>query len=58
VFNDSWEAVAIHHSGGSLQVNAKGDKRFVNQGILMSAIKSDAGRFWPEQHCDDLATAP
>jgi len=46
VFNDSWEVIAIHHEGGNLQVNAKGDKRFINEGVLMSAIKPDAGDFW------------
>jgi V8-like Glu-specific endopeptidase len=47
VFNDLWQVIAIHHAGGKLQVNAKGDKRFANEGILMSAIKADAGCFWP-----------
>jgi V8-like Glu-specific endopeptidase len=47
VFNDSWEVIAIHHGGGDLQVNAKGKKRFINEGILMSAIRSNAGAFWP-----------
>ena len=48
VFNDLWQVIAIHHAGGQLQVNAKGDKRFVNEGILMSAIKSDVGSLWSE----------
>jgi endonuclease G len=47
VFNDLWQVIAIHHAGGALQVNARGDKRFVNEGILMSAIKADAGSLWP-----------
>lgn len=47
VFNDLWQVIAIHHAGGNLQINAKGDKRFTNEGILMSAIKSDAGSLWP-----------
>jgi V8-like Glu-specific endopeptidase len=47
VFNDLWQVIAIHHAGGELQLNAKGDKRFVNEGVLMSAIRSDAGSFWP-----------
>jgi len=47
VFNDLWQVIAIHHAGGTLQINAKGDKRFVNEGILMSAIKADAGSLWP-----------
>jgi V8-like Glu-specific endopeptidase len=48
VFNDRWQVIAIHHAGGDIQVNAKGDKRFVNEGILMSAIRPDAGNLWPE----------
>jgi V8-like Glu-specific endopeptidase len=48
VFNDLWQVIAIHHAGGELQVNSKGDKRFVNEGVLMSAIKPDAGDLWPE----------
>ena len=48
VFNDLWQVIAIHHAGGDLQVNDKGDRRFVNEGILMSAIRADAGGFWPE----------
>jgi V8-like Glu-specific endopeptidase len=47
VFNDMWQAIAIHHAGGDLQINAKGDKRFINEGVLMSTIKSNAGSFWP-----------
>jgi endonuclease G len=47
VFNDLWQVIAIHHAGGNLQVNDKGDRRFFNEGILMSAIKLDAGGLWP-----------
>ncbi len=42
VFNDLWQVIAIHHAGGTLQVNAQGLKRFINEGILMSAIRADA----------------
>ncbi|GAB4537166.1 MAG: hypothetical protein Kow0063_23520 [Anaerolineae bacterium] len=48
VFNDLWQVIAIHHAGGELRINARGDRRFVNEGVLMSAIKADAGSFWPE----------
>ncbi|HEY72310.1 MAG: hypothetical protein DRJ03_31585 [Chloroflexi bacterium] len=48
VFNDLWQVIAIHHAGGELQTNTKGDKRFINEGILMSAIKADGCRFWPQ----------
>lgn len=48
VFNDLWQVVAIHHAGGDLQADDQGNKRFINEGILMSAIKTDAGGLWPE----------
>jgi V8-like Glu-specific endopeptidase len=38
VFNDDWRVVAIHHAGGNLKVNEKGDKRFINEGILVSFL--------------------
>jgi V8-like Glu-specific endopeptidase len=47
VFNDLWQVIAIHHAGGRLQVNAKGDARFINEGVLMSAIRPDMGSLWP-----------
>ena len=48
VFNDQWHVIAIHRAGGGeLKVNAHGDARFVNEGVLMSAIKKDAGKYWP-----------
>lgn len=47
VFNDLWQVIALHHAGGDLQTNAKGDRRFTNEGVLMSAIRDDAGDFWP-----------
>lgn len=45
VLNDLWQVIAIHHAG----VDAKKDKvrSFTNEGILMSAIKADAGSHWP-----------
>jgi V8-like Glu-specific endopeptidase len=48
VFNDQWEVIAIHHAGGVLMTNSKGDKRFVNEGVLMSAIRPAAGPLWPQ----------
>jgi V8-like Glu-specific endopeptidase len=38
VFNESWQVVAIHHAGGNLIKNEKGDRFFANEGILMSSI--------------------
>ena len=45
VFNDSWHVIAIHHASVRAQDKSKYD--YVNEGILMSAIKPDAGDFWP-----------
>jgi V8-like Glu-specific endopeptidase len=44
VFNDTWHVIAIHHSAVDTTDTAQG---YVNEGILMSAIKPDAGAFWP-----------
>jgi V8-like Glu-specific endopeptidase len=41
VFNDDWQVIAIHHAGGNLISNSRGDRRFVNQGILLSYILRD-----------------
>jgi V8-like Glu-specific endopeptidase len=38
VFSDDWSVVAVHHAGGNLQKNQKGEKLFANEGILFSAI--------------------
>jgi V8-like Glu-specific endopeptidase len=43
VFNDTWHVIAIHHSAAKTKT-AKG---YANEGILMSAIKPDAGEYWP-----------
>jgi V8-like Glu-specific endopeptidase len=48
VFNDNWQVVAIHHAFGGLRNDKKGNDRYVNEGILMSNIKSDAGNLWPQ----------
>ena len=42
VFNDDWRVVAIHHAGGNRVVNARGDRMFANEGILVSHILSDS----------------
>lgn len=44
VFNDLWQVIAIHHAGTSLKNKVS---PFANEGILMSAIKADAGSYWP-----------
>ncbi len=38
VFNDDWKVVALHHAGGNLVTNQKGDKMFANEGILVAKI--------------------
>lgn len=49
VFNDLWQVVALHHAGGELPVNDLGDKREINEGILMAFIAKDAGTLWPAE---------
>ena len=41
VFNDRWQVVAIHHAGGNLVTNTRGDRIFANQGILLKAVLAD-----------------
>ncbi len=43
VFNKDWKVVAIHHAGktdaeGGLQINARGDRRGANRGVLFQNI--------------------
>jgi endonuclease G len=47
VFNDEWRVVAMHRRGGDMPVPPRGDRRYVNEGVLLSAIKSDMGSAWP-----------
>ncbi len=49
VFNKDWKVVAIHHAGktdaeGGLVINAKGDKRGANRGILFREIFKFIGK--------------
>lgn len=46
VFNDLWQVIAIHHAAGP-SVAVPGGTRHSNEGVLMSAIKSDLGTDWP-----------
>jgi V8-like Glu-specific endopeptidase len=41
VFDMNWNVVALHHAGGDLPINARGDKKYVNEGILFSHIMKD-----------------
>jgi V8-like Glu-specific endopeptidase len=43
VFLGSWQVLAIHHAGGNVRRNARGDVIFANEGILISAMFSDSG---------------
>jgi V8-like Glu-specific endopeptidase len=38
VFNDDWIVVALHHAGGNLVTNQRGDRMFANEGILLARI--------------------
>jgi hypothetical protein len=43
VFLDSWQVVAIHHAGGNMRKNSRGDAIFANEGVLIGALFADAG---------------
>jgi V8-like Glu-specific endopeptidase len=38
VFNDNWKVIALHHAGGNLVTNQRGDRMFANEGVLMANI--------------------
>lgn len=45
VFNDAWNVVALHHAGGNLVKNDRGDRMYANEGILIGEIeKATRGR--------------
>jgi hypothetical protein len=48
VFNDMWQVIAVHHAVGRLSKGGDGRTRYVNEGVLMSAIMPDASDFWPK----------
>lgn len=43
VFDDSWRVVAVHHAGGNLVTNPRGDKRFINEGVLGEHVRRALG---------------
>ncbi|MBL7775896.1 MAG: trypsin-like peptidase domain-containing protein, partial [Saprospiraceae bacterium] len=49
VFNKDWKVIAIHHAGkteaeGGLQINAKGDRKGANRGVLFRDIFQVLGK--------------
>jgi V8-like Glu-specific endopeptidase len=38
VLDDRWKVIAIHHAGGDLVKNARGEKMYANEGILASYL--------------------
>ena len=42
VFDDAWTVVTLHHSGGNLVKNAKGERIFANEGIRIRDIMAQA----------------
>jgi len=53
VLNDDWKVIALHHGGGDMQVTSRGDTRYVNEGILISAVVSDMGSDWQAECTTD-----
>lgn len=39
VFDDDWTVIAVHHAGGNLKSNSRGETRYVNEGILTTSIR-------------------
>lgn len=42
VFVDSWQVLAIHHAGGNVRKNSRGDIIFANEGVLIESLFSNA----------------
>jgi endonuclease G len=38
VFNDQWKVVAIHRAGGNVVKNARGERFYANEGVLLQNI--------------------
>jgi hypothetical protein len=55
VFLDSWQVVAIHHAGGNMRKNARGEAIFANEGVLIGALFADAGFRDAYVGCDAVA---
>jgi V8-like Glu-specific endopeptidase len=43
VFNDHWHVIALHHAGGNLITNNRGNRMFANEGILIRDIIREVG---------------
>jgi endonuclease G len=41
VFSDDWKVIAIHHAGGNVRKNSRGDVIFANEGVLVRDLLSD-----------------
>ena len=41
VFDDTWSVIALHRAGGNMMKNAKGERIFANEGVLMRNILED-----------------
>lgn len=47
VFNDGWQVIALHHRSIDAHASVPGRGQKLNEGILISAIREDAGVMWP-----------
>lgn len=45
VFNDAWQVVALHHSGGNIPEPSSNSIHFLNEGIRIGAIAKDLPSF-------------
>ncbi len=46
VFNDGWQVIALHHRSVIEQTSIRNRRQKLNEGILISQIRNDAGDFW------------
>lgn len=40
VFNDRWQVIGVHHAGGNLKRNSRGDRIYANEGTFARAVVS------------------
>lgn len=43
VFDEHWDVIAVHHAGGNLRSNGRGDRIYANQGILSRYVVQALG---------------
>jgi endonuclease G len=55
VLSDNWRVVAIHHAGGNVRKNTRGDLVWANEGILISSLLGDTNFSTAYETCVQFA---